>query len=410
MTIYILYHNVRDGHVPQWNYIPDVELMPQWAGPATQFDMDFVEYMPNTDVKYATIDNVPDDANWLYIIQNVYSNLLYAHTGLKVFDYFMSVPRLMADLLAGRGKIVYDDRREGYLYPNYVSGQLQTFFSRNNIPLDRVVIATGAVNAKLIFEQYNYCIHPLSLQQFELESSWATQRQSKSVMPKTIKRRFLCFNRRYLYRLHRLQLLAKIYKRGLLDQFYYSMLSGVDPIGVVDAAKMLQGTEPTRYNTVAVMEELESRMPMLLDTGDLKTNLAWVHTNTVESFYATSGISVVTETLFHDNEIFFSEKTWHPMRMQHPFIILNGAGALQQLQHQGYQTFSKWWDESYDAIVDPYDRLDAIEQLIADIAAWPDHKYEQFIQESVSICQHNLQHLSTAHTRISYTDKLNALF
>lgn len=410
MTIYILYHNIRDDQIPQWNYIPNPDILTRWRGPKNQFDLSLLESMPNTDVQYARIDQVPPGSNWIYVIPNLYDNRVYTNDNFHIFTHFKSVPRLMDDLLKGVGCVMFDDRREGYLYPNYIYGQIQQFFTRNSIPLDRVVFATCAANADVIFKQNSYSIKPMSYRQFELESSWKAAQMSTAIPTRNIEKRFLCFNRRYRYRLHRLQLLAKIYKRGLLDQFYYSMLDGVDNITVVDAAKLLQGAEPDHYNTLAAMQELQSLMPMLLDTDDLKTNLAWVHTDTVKSYYDRTGISVVTETLFNDGEIFFSEKTWHPMRMQHPFILLNGPRSLQWLRDNGYMTFSKWWDESYDTIANPWDRLDAIEQLIVDISNWSVAKYVQFLNESSAVCQHNLKHLATAHTRISYNSQLAAIF
>lgn len=406
----MLYHNVRSGTIPQWNYIPDVSvLLKNWPTNVEQFDLR-LDSMPNTDVVYAKIEDVPEQSNWLYSLNNLYNHDLYRRSDLTIFDYFKSVPRLMSDLIAGYGRIMYDDRREGYIYSNYVKGEIEGFFKLYSIPLDRVVFATGTANADFIFSRNGYTMRPLYLQQFELESSWAVQHCPIIPPQRHIDRRFLCFNRSYQYRVHRLQLLAKIYRRNLLDQFYYSMLDGVDRTDVVTSAMRVIGVEPDGYDTVGAMRELKSHMPMLLDTDDLKTNLAWVHTESVESYYNRTGISVVTETLFHDNEIFFSEKTWHPMRMQQPFILVNGPGSLQHLRDLGYKTFSHWFDESYDTIVNSYERLDAIEQLIVDIANWSDDKFMTFVNDAASICQHNLIHLANAHTRISYTDRLTNLF
>jgi hypothetical protein len=410
MTIYILYHNTRSEKIPQWNYIPDVSLLlKNWPINAEQFDLR-LDSMPNTDVVYAKIEDVPEHSNWLYSLNNLYNHDLYRRSDLTIFDYFKSVPRLMTDLIAGYGRIVYDDRREGYLYSNYVRGEIEGFFKLYGIPLDRVVFATGTANAKEIFDRNGYTVQSVYLQQFELESSWAAQYLSSATPQRRIDRRFLCFNRSYQHRIHRLQLLAKMYRRNLLDQFYYSMLDGVDSTDVVTSAMRVIGIEPDSYDTVGAMQDLKPCMPMLLDTDDLKTNLAWVHTQSVESYYLRTGISVVTETLFHDGEIFFSEKTWHPMRMQQPFILVNGPGSLQHLRDLGYKTFGQWWDESYDTIADSYERLDAIEQLIVDIAQWSDSKFMQVATEAASVCQHNLLHLANAHTRISYTDRLNSLF
>lgn len=410
MTVYILYHNVRSDNIPQWNYIPDPQQLTNWSADPTQFDMKFIENMPNTAVAYARIEDVPVGSNWLYPLHNLYNNSVYTRSDLKIFDHFMSVPRLWDDLLTGRGRILYDVSREGFLFPNFVLGQVEGFFKQNGIPLDRVVFGTSAANAAEIFLQNGYTMQSLSFQQLELESSWWSQHLPTVPLHRTIDKRFVCFNRLYKYRLHRLQLLAKLHRRDLLGQFYYSMLDGVDDIDIVAAAAQLVGTEPASYDTIGAMRELKPRMPMLLDTDDLKTNLAWEHTDSVESYYRRTGISIVTETLFHDGEILVSEKTWHPVRMQQPFIVLNGPGALQHLRDLGYKTFGQWWDEGYDAIADPYDRLDAVGQLIADIASWSDAKFAQFVAESAAVCQHNLIHLQSAHTRISYDSKLKALF
>ncbi len=410
MTIYILYHNKRNGDIPQWNYIPNPTILPRWNVSPEELDMTIVNDMPNTDIVYATIDQVPEGGKWIYLIPNLYENSIYDNPDVDIFDHLKSNHRLMTELLNGIGRVMFDIRREGFLFPNFVHGQVEGMFKLHNIPLDKVIFATCASNADKIFAANGYSIKPLTIRQFELEASLQLQVSAPNRCISNIDRRFLCFNRAYQHRVHRLQLLAKMYRRNLLDQFYYSMLDGVDSTDIVTSAATVVGIEPDSYNTIGAMQELKHHMPMLLDTDDLKTNLAWVHTKTVKSYYDKTGISVVTETLFHNNEVFFSEKTWHPMRMQHPFIVLNGCGALKQLREYGYMTFSKWWDESYDSIVDPYDRLDAIEQLIVDISNWSVAKFAQFLHESTVVCQHNLKHLATAYTRMSYNSQLHKIF
>jgi hypothetical protein len=410
MTIYIIYHNARAGNIPQWNYIPDESIIAKQPDQITQFDLDFVENMPNTDIVYAKIEQVPEHSNWLYVIPHVYNNAFYDRTDLKIFDHFMSIPRLWDDLIAGYGRILFDYGLEGSLSPNFVQGQLVEFFTRNRIPLDRVVFATSTANATEIFDHRGYHMQSMVLCHLELQSCGWSQGITTTPLQRSIDRRFVCFNRTYRYRLHRLQLLSKLYRRNLLDQFYYSMLDGVDDIDIVEAAAQLIGVEPSSYDTIGAMQALKPHMPMVLDTDDLTTSLAWEHTDTVESYYRRTGISIVTETFFRDVEIFFTEKIWHPVRMRHPFIVLNGPGALQHLRDLGYKTFGQWWDEGYDAIADPYDRLDAVEQLIANIASWSNTKFAQFVAESAAVCHHNLIHLQSAHTRISYDNKLKALF
>ena len=106
MAIYILYHNVRSDTIPQWNYIPDTSvLLKNWPTNLEQFDLR-LDSMPNTDVVYAKIEDVPENSNWLYSLNNLYNHSLYSRTDLTIFDYFKSAPRLMADLIAGYGRIL----------------------------------------------------------------------------------------------------------------------------------------------------------------------------------------------------------------------------------------------------------------------------------------------------------------
>lgn len=410
MTIYILYHNKRDDVIPQWNYIPDPTIMPKWVGDGTQFDLDIVESLINSDVEYARLDQLPAGSKWIYVLHNYYDNIVYERHGLDVLDHFLSIPRLVDDLLLGHGRILFDDRREGYLYTNYISGQLGQFFSNKNIPLDCVIFATGTSNVSEIFKTNKYKFKPLYVRQFELEACRLANTLTYKIDRAPVKR-FLCLNRRYAYRLHRLQLLALIHQKKLLPHFYYSMLDGVDNISVLDAAKTLIGNEPAHFNTYNTMLTLADKFPMLLDTDDLINNLAITqYSNSLVPLYNSTAISVVVETLFNDVEVFFSEKVWHPIRMQQPFILVNGAGSLQHLHELGYKTFNHWWDESYDSIADPYDRMEAIVSVINDIAKWSDFKLSVFMQESTVICEHNLKHLMSADTRMTYNPQLHDIF
>lgn len=410
MTIYILYHNTRNNHIPQWNYIPNTESIPHWNGDADQFDFTLVESMPNTDIVYARLEDIQLGSKWIYAINNLYSNSVYEQNGMDVLNHFCSTPRLLADLHNGNGRILFDDRREGYLYDNYVGGQISQFFISKQIPLDKIIFATGTANVDSIFNSRKYKIQSLYIRQFELEACRLSQ-NNPYLLDRLPVRRFLCFNRRYAYRLHRLQFLSLIYQNNLLPFFYYSMLDGVDKVNVVEAAMQLIDNEPTHFKTYDNMLKLNSEMPMLLDTNDLHNNLATTHyTSSVESYYNKTAISVVVETLFYESEIFFSEKVWHPIRMSQPFILIGGAGSLRHLHELGYKTFNQWWDESYDEIEDPHQRMEAVVSVIKQISKWSEFKLTMFMQESKNICLHNLDHLISVESRMSYNLQLRNIF
>ena len=117
----------------------------------------------------------------------------------------------------------------------------------------------------------------------------------------------------------------------------------------------------------------------------------------VDPYYQTSLISVVTETNFDNNDIFNTEKIFKPMVHRHPFILVGPYKTLEHLKNMGYKTFSDFWDESYDDIEDPFERLLKIVEICKDIQGWDDIKKKQFFYKSMLITSHNYELLSSQY-------------
>lgn len=75
-------------------------------------------------------------------------------------------------------------------------------------------------------------------------------------------------------------------------------------------------------------------------------------------------LQVVTETTYHYPVTFFSEKTTKPILNKRPFVIVGSVGSLSNLKTLGFKTFSDFWNEDYDNILDPSDRIMAIFDII----------------------------------------------
>ena len=91
--------------------------------------------------------------------------------------------------------------------------------------------------------------------------------------------------------------------------------------------------------------------------------------------YRNTDIEVVLETLFDDDRLHLTEKTLRPIACGQPFILAATHGSLQYLREYGFQTYDSVWDETYDTIQDPYQRMQAIMRLMLEIAARsPDQK------------------------------------
>jgi hypothetical protein len=139
-----------------------------------------------------------------------------------------------------------------------------------------------------------------------------------------------------------------------------------------------------------IMERFKKSLPWSVDTQDFKTNL-WNHVNI--DILENSFVWVVTETEFSNlppkHRSFHSEKTYKPIAFFMPFIIVGNPGTLSILRKEGYQTFSKWWDESYDKVLNPLERMKKIQQLILEISTWEISKLIQISIEMQSVLEHN---------------------
>ena len=107
-------------------------------------------------------------------------------------------------------------------------------------------------------------------------------------------------------------------------------------------------------------------------------------------------VNVVTETLWDiDNCVFFTEKTLKPIYTCQPFIIVGNPYTLKKLRDYGFQTFSRWWDESYDEETDEGLRIEKIFKVMRDISTWDKDKCRETLVEMNETLKHNFRILFT---------------
>jgi hypothetical protein len=115
-------------------------------------------------------------------------------------------------------------------------------------------------------------------------------------------------------------------------------------------------------------------------------------------FYDKSLVSIVTETTAYMDAIAETEKTFKPIIFKQPFIIVGAPKSIQHLKDKGYKTFSKWFDESYDNIIDHHQRLITIGNLCIEIKNWSRDKKKQFIEETQEIVEYNYKHFQNVYS------------
>jgi len=119
-----------------------------------------------------------------------------------------------------------------------------------------------------------------------------------------------------------------------------------------------QGTTGTRAYRNIFVEQIKSQQNIQI--GSFKKYKVTGDSSAIYDPYDFShtNCSVVLETVY--DRIHLTEKTLRPIACGHPFLILNGAGALEKIREYGFETFQPYIDESYDKEQDPVKRMDMV--------------------------------------------------
>ena len=112
--------------------------------------------------------------------------------------------------------------------------------------------------------------------------------------------------------------------------------------------------------------------------------------------FAHTNCSIILETVY-DQRIHLTEKTLRPLACGHPFLILNGPGALETIRSYGFKTFHPFINETYDQEQDADKRMQMVideMQRINDSST----KYQQYIWD-------NCNHIAEYNKRLFFHDK-----
>jgi len=102
-----------------------------------------------------------------------------------------------------------------------------------------------------------------------------------------------------------------------------------------------------------------------------------------------SFLHIVTETMFWDKRTHLTEKIFKPIVAKQPFVLVGCANNLEYLKSYGFKTFDRWWDESYDSITDPIQRLQAVSKIVKDICKLSDSDLTDMLFKMEEVLEHN---------------------
>lgn len=381
--------------------------------------------------EYATSCSIKDNDYFIYELTFEIRDLNQAiHNNVDIFSLTHISDFLLDQIKYKNGYILIDVSHETIsAYRNVVDitlFMLHDYFKEKNIPLNKIIFLTGSINAPDIYKQY--CIRydiPGRDRIIVKNYEWFEYLASKELnllehIPKPndnfykIKKTFLCYNRRF--KPHRTDLYVLFWKYGLLSTSFYSMPKSSNNDTTHSAKKIEFDTNfyeeersihgiitdtKQRFRDSGILDndgfvELCKTLPAIIDTRkDLKEMIKLVDEE--QGVYDSTLISVITESNFYTEDVFNTEKTWKAIANRHPFILVGPKDTLKYLKSLGYKTFGDFFDESYDSIENPTDRLFEIAKLCKTIDEWDFNRKRDFFNESIHITEHNFNLLKSIY-------------
>jgi len=154
-------------------------------------------------------------------------------------------------------------------------------------------------------------------------------------------------------RIHRLELIDEIFRRGLEENGLISMLVPI----------------PRRSRYPYAREFFDS-CPVYLDVGTKNDKFVSINgykhkglrpDNPSFSFpfkhLQETFFQISAETYFYEKDMLFITEKTYKFIPYHPTIVLGHTGTLKKVREQGFKTFPDMFDESYDEIEDDKERM-----------------------------------------------------
>jgi hypothetical protein len=189
-------------------------------------------------------------------------------------------------------------------------------------------------------------------------------------------KKFTCLNG--AYRENRIIIVSELFRNGLENDGYISCIGnyGEPPRDIRNSAEVdkdLTFKDLIKY----YMDSVYPKLPIVIDMEkDMELIEPYIGHSYVHEMYTNSYFNIVTETSYNfdtaaiiGNSIFLTEKTYRAIFGMQPFIVVSNPGFLKFLKSIGFKTFPEFFDESYDEIENPIERMNTIVNEIKKICS-----------------------------------------
>lgn len=319
----------------QWFIRPDIYQC--------QFNGYLGEYIPDLFIVRTNVSNI-EETVYFYPIE-----ILSIFSFVNLTSHISISEKVKSDIRNKKAFIVFR-----YVYEGNMLFALERFnklVSDLSLPKEQILVFHGDQNIEN-YKDCNFTYVPTNVFPF-----WLQQYKKSSLVSYYPNKLFLCYNR--IIRPHRIVMLGLLKRSDILDQ-------GMVSLGICNYREIAK-INNALLNNIFTDAELKF-ISTLSNTSPDNISLTFDNNpacSIVEEHYESTFVSLVTETL--TETVFFSEKTFKPILMGHPFILVGGRGSLRKLKELGFKTFDQWWDESYDDCDDFIDRCTAISKILTSL-------------------------------------------
>jgi hypothetical protein len=203
---------------------------------------------------------------------------------------------------------------------------------------------------------------------------------------RTITRTFVAPNRIVAgERQHRLEILYHIFKNVMLNNHISCpAICPAENISIHQAIKPLVAKYPDIQQVFA-----QQTLPInFAEEINHPMHSCWL---SLFDECAESLLYLVTETVATGRRHHLTEKTFKPIALGMPFVIVGTHGSLEYLRSYGFRTFEGIWDESYDLAEDDV-RIERIASLLRSLDELPPEGKQDLFDQAQEVIEHNWNH------------------
>ena len=203
---------------------------------------------------------------------------------------------------------------------------------------------------------------------------------------RTITKTFIAPNRIIAgERQHRLEILYHIFKNHMLDNHISCPETcPAENISIHDAVKPLA----SKYHDIESVFAQQTLPINFAREIDHPMHSCWL---SLFDECAESLLYLVTETVATGRRHHLTEKTFKPIALGMPFVIVGTKGSLEYLRSYGFRTFEGIWDESYDDAEDDV-RISRIAGLLCSLNELSSEGKQDLFDQAQQVIEHNWNH------------------